>query len=239
MIVRFQEPLKGHSKSIQNFARFRYPFFIDFGSVLGGFWEPCWLPWCTINWAPIFEPILDRFFMVFWSLGTLILLFSLRRESKNHLFRASCRYRFFIGFEWQHDFQNPAKNLPKSIKINEKRHQKYDTILSIFYRFWTRFGSQVGTMLGLSWPQTLKKATSKTTQKNTKNRRPWATPEKPGNLILGALNNTENNPVQATITENTPSQLALWRIYILAESGPRPHIFLNISRIVGCISTWE
>ena len=32
--------------------------------------------------------------------------------------------------------------------------------------------------------------------------------------ILGALNNTENNPAQATIPENTPSQLALWRIRV-------------------------
>ena len=64
-------------------------------------------------------------------------------------------------------------------------------------------------MLGLCWPQTLKKATSKTTQKRHQKQK---APEKPGNEILGALNNTENNPVQATKVENTPSQLALWRI---------------------------
>ena len=34
-----QEPLNGHSKSIQNFDRFRYPFFIDFASILDAFWE--------------------------------------------------------------------------------------------------------------------------------------------------------------------------------------------------------
>ena len=78
-----------------------------------------------------------------------------------------------------------------------------------FSRFWTPLGSQVGLMLGLCWPQTLKKATSKTTQKKHQKQKASG---RPGNEILGALNNTENNPVQATTTENTPSQLAMWRI---------------------------
>ena len=34
-----QEPLKGHSKSIQNFHWFGSPSFIDFSSILAGFWE--------------------------------------------------------------------------------------------------------------------------------------------------------------------------------------------------------
>ena len=37
--VGFQEPLKGHSKSIQNFDRFRYPFFMDFALILEASWE--------------------------------------------------------------------------------------------------------------------------------------------------------------------------------------------------------
>ena len=37
--VGLQEPLKGHSKCIQNFDRCRYPFFIDFASILEAFWE--------------------------------------------------------------------------------------------------------------------------------------------------------------------------------------------------------
>ena len=34
-----QEPPKSHSKCIQNFHRFWCPFFIDFSSILEGFWE--------------------------------------------------------------------------------------------------------------------------------------------------------------------------------------------------------
>ena len=63
--VGLQEPLKGHSKSIQNFDRLRYPFSIDFGGVLGGFWEPCWLPRCTINWAPILNDFWIDFLSIF------------------------------------------------------------------------------------------------------------------------------------------------------------------------------
>ena len=55
---------KTHRKAIQNACKILidfdipfYWFFIDFGRVLGGFWEPCWPPRCIKNALPM----LDRF----------------------------------------------------------------------------------------------------------------------------------------------------------------------------------
>ena len=97
----------------------------------------------------------------------------------------------------------------------KKRHQKYDTF---FYQFFIDFGPVLGPKLGPCWGyvghKPSKKRLRKQHKKDTKNRRPRDTPGQPGNEILGALNNTENNPAKATIPENTPSQLALWRIWI-------------------------
>ena len=85
-----------------------------------------------------------------------------------------------------------------------------------FSRFWRPLGPQVGPMLGLCWPQKPQKGDlQNNTKKHTKNRRSRKNPRRSGNPVLGSPNYTENNPVQATGTENTPSQLALWRIYLL------------------------
>ena len=59
--------------------------------------------------------------------------------------------------------------------------------------------------------KTLKKATSKTKEKKDLKSEGPAAPASAVSGSVVALNNTEN-PVQATIPENTPSQLALWRI---------------------------
>ena len=89
-------------------------------------------------------------------------------------------------------------------------------MILFFLKIFPDFGGLLGPKLEPCWSyvghKTVKKAISKATKKNTKNRRPQEILRQPRNEILGALNNTENNPAKATIPENTPSQLALWRI---------------------------
>ena len=65
-------PFKMHAKFSSILMFHFYRFFIDFGRVLGGFWEPCWPPRCIKNALPIF----DRCELIFyWFLVDFCLLF--------------------------------------------------------------------------------------------------------------------------------------------------------------------
>ena len=71
--------------------------------------------------------------------------------------------------------------------------------LSILDPFWAPSWGHVGAMLATN-PK--KSDFENNTKKTTKTEGPGTarkSPGQPGNEILGALNNTENNPVQVTI----------------------------------------
>ena len=78
--------------------------------------------------------------------------------------------------------------------------QFFINFLSILDPFWAPSWGHVGAMLATN-PQ--KSDFENNTKKTPKTEGPGKS-ETPGNPVLGALNNTENNPAQATIQENTP-----------------------------------
>ena len=62
---------KSHQTATQHACKILIDFDIDFSSILGGFWEPCWPPRCIKNAFPIFnglESIFYRFLFEFFSI---------------------------------------------------------------------------------------------------------------------------------------------------------------------------
>ena len=122
-----KRPFKKHTKfwsiSISIFHR----FCIDFGSVLGRFWEPCWPPRCTINWAPI----LNYFFIDFLSIFTRNwppqnLSFD-KQSTRNPCFWYFVRDRIFFKFYrfWVPTWSpKPTQKLPQINKKSIKNHVK-------------------------------------------------------------------------------------------------------------------
>ena len=93
-----------------------------------------------------------------------------------------------------------------------------------FDRFWRHLGAQVGCMLEPCWPQNLQKGDIKT---KTKKRPQKRGAEENAEGVLGIFNTTENNlQYRDTRGENTPSQLALWRISRELAGQPPPGIGL-------------
>ena len=91
-----QDPLECHSQSIQHFHWFGSPSFINFPRFWTGFGRmlaPSWPPKSIKNWIKMltkFSTILESIFYWFLlevdPLKTLKIVFSLKRESKNHFF---------------------------------------------------------------------------------------------------------------------------------------------------------
>ena len=147
-----QEPPKTFLKCIQHFHRFWDPFFIDFGRVLGGFWEPCWPPRGIENWLAIlvgFFFVFLSIFTDFWGPETLILTNS---PSEILVFENSLYHRFF-RFLSILEAMLASKTLPKSIKNLSKKR------LNIWYLFidfspileasWAPYWGYVGAMLAI------------------------------------------------------------------------------------------
>ena len=141
-----------HSKFSSILRSIFHRFFIDFGRVWGGFWEPCWPPRCIKNWAPILTRFLIKFwsiFIRFWQPETLIFD---KQSKRNRCFWNFVIYHILFNFYrlwvpcW---LPKPVQNPPK---INQK--SAYDLnidLASNFYRFWTDFESQVGPNMGPKW----------------------------------------------------------------------------------------
>ena len=122
-----QEPPKSHSKCIQNFHRFWCPFFIDFSSILDGFWKgfgrhvglqealkiklQYWLDFWSI------------FYRFFINLGRPESLFLTNTLREIPLFQNLLSYWFF-GFLSILGAMLASKTHPKSLKNRSKTSSK-------------------------------------------------------------------------------------------------------------------
>ena len=156
-----------HSKFSSILRSIFHRFFIDFGRVLGGFWEPCWPPRGIENWLAIlvgFFFVFLSIFTDFWGPETLILTNSPREIL---VFENSLYHKFLSILE----AMLASKTLPKSIKNPSKIYQKnsltYDTFfidfLPILEASWAPSWGYVGTMLAKkSYQRALQKKFKKT-----------------------------------------------------------------------------
>ena len=163
---------------MQNFDRFWCPLFIDFSSILEGFWRPSWLQnppktvprafqkplkmascfclllgwifgWFLIDFGPPRPPQIDATMGRNADSWHSAILLLFRSWMSSWTDFGSQKRRFWLP----KSFQNRSQVEQKPIKTNIKNLVDFGMAFwSIFLRFWTHLGSQVGGIWDPCWP---------------------------------------------------------------------------------------